>query len=617
MSAESSSSDPVTPTDINYYQPNEADPVIVNPDYGTSAEGPEKIYNRTIPASVTAEIEPGIGYVADLKVVTHNDYRMGMYTQPALYFHLESAEKLEPNETVAVRIKGLHVSGKAGDPDRTAKLLIQHDVGNDQKDDSGQADIDVSDGMPWNKTVGQGRPDITLSATPTKTYILYPEPSTQFSPPLYEATEAKPLLTYTIQAQKEKIIIPGKKQNLQFVVHNPEPSGGKGVKVAALGLYVKATDDGLAGSVPQNSGEGRPVQWAPGQEALCKKSDLTRIGLASTHQTGFKCSNTESTTAQYLSQDPKEREGLSFLGLFQATTKHGTHTYEVLKPGESFSFDLNGVIVSDTSGEGILKVVELTWPENETKVTRNLARGIFTKFGGGFFFDYFTYLGSEKYSEIAKNTATRLVWSAENVKQYKMFADEKKDPKPKTDTPNPKDQYWETSNLQDSTGYYLQATSKEDLVHARQVVVPVRNPTSTFHNVTVNAALDLDSTTYKALTEKRFTSNDNVKSWTVAEPEKIDNHEGDRYVVFGISKFDGTDPEANARFVLHLEKKNSDKKEVGRVFADPGRTSPVGVRVPAEATLSVSFEHDKLSRTVDVTIGTLIASPRILPPPAH
>ncbi|MEU6708554.1 hypothetical protein [Streptomyces wuyuanensis] len=585
----------IVATDVNYYQPNEANPLIVNPDTGTSKEAADNsVFDRTIPANLKTKIEPGTGYSTELVCKVHNDYRMGMFVQPALYFHLESKNEVEPGEILAFQVQGINVFGTANGPDRIGTILVQHDVGQDMRDNDGNGDILDSSLPAWNQTATQGRPDITMSEEPSNTYVLYPPPSDSFQPSLYSPSESKPTLSYTIQAEDEsKTIVPGQEQDLKLVAKNANPDS---VKVAAFAVYVQASHEDSK-------------EWQPGEKALCKKSDIGRIELSGPveHDRGdFLCSMEEPPDSQYLEEDIKDKEGWTFLGVFKSQTENGDdgHKYEKLATGDTLSFSLKKVVVSETSGEGAIKVVEKSWPDDEGEVRKSIADGVFTKFGGGFFFDYLHTIEPE----VEEGNAARLAWSAAHVKEYELFVDPEKD---NPASPGSDAQYWDTGRLTDSVGYLLQATSKEDLVHSQQVVAIVHHPTSTFHNVTARHSLVLKDTNYASpINHECDSNNSSSTSWDVLTPYHADDHEGDRYAVVGISKFIGTDKEANARVELQMS-----GMTVGTVYADPERCNPVSLRVPPGKTLSARLVHDTLKRTVQVSVSAMVTKPMILPTP--
>ncbi|MFE0062922.1 hypothetical protein [Streptomyces sp. NPDC059003] len=549
--------------DVNFYRPNEASPMIVNPD-GDSLKKTDA-EDRTKPP-LRWDVEAGVGHDTTFsQSQLHNDNRIGDRTQSAVHFHLQSDRDIEPGEVLSLTISNIHVYGKKGE-ERTGKLLVQHDA-NDQD---------------WPQTAAQGRVAVPLSADPEKSRVEYPANSgASMLKPLPQAS----LLTYAIKGQDGKPINAGVKNNLEFVATNPPDRNT--AYVAYLALLAKVGD---------------------GQESICREKDLNGIKQFPDKGNRFRKGN----KAQIKEAEKKEREkGWRLIAQFESYVKGKVHPYAELKPGESFSFKLNDILVSPTSGVAPLLVFEYALQDSKKKIDykespgRNDA-GRFTKMGAGFFFDYL----STDQPEVEKGNRARLIWSAENVKKYVVHAEEELHIEAGE---HAKD----TKALTEATAYLLEAFSQEDLSFTRQTVAAIHDPTSTFCNVTVEQSLDLNHTAYSKPITIVYTSNEQGDKEILGRAP-TGSHEGDRFVVVGISKVNEYTPEAGKKpgLGLFVVSPGGGSTPAGTLYADPQAHSPVGLRLPAEATLSAKPNKDVGQKhTLAVEISAIATTPRILPPP--
>ncbi|MEU2433927.1 hypothetical protein ABZ611_31315 [Streptomyces sp. NPDC007861] len=599
----SGGSENITNNDVNWFRPDEASPLIVNPDADASGKDTKapNATDRKIPQGLNATFKPGIGYSTKLTCKVRNDNQMGDRNQPTVYFHLASEKDIAPGEVLVLRVKGLKAYGKRdsaiqaaglstqGGVERTATLLVQHDAGTDE-------DTTIQ-GTTWEETAGQGRVDIPMAKDPDNTYVEYPPRSESFTPSLYENPNTDTsALTYTIQGASGRAITAGVKQDLEFVVKNPS---SKKSSLALIGLFAKVTS----------------TEHPAGEDSLCRSLDLAQISLAPPKEDVYS-THFEATTEQPEDLDPLseglQSQGWTFVAAFKSLDDHDGPVFSDIESGDSLSFDLDGVAVSETSGTAIFKVLEFTFSEveDELVLANREADGIFTKMGGGFFFDYL----STDQPEIPLNEKGKLVWSADNVKEYRIISPADESSK----DIGPAFHSMDTENLGKATGYLLQATSREGIPYSQQVVVAVHRPSEKFRDVTVENTFNLNKTGYTTVTPVSFDSN-HPQALDLLKPEPKNGYEGDRYAVVGISKFDQYTPEngVDARFELYLASADNGSKEpAGTVHVTPGHCVPIGLRVPPGRSLTAEFKvTGAMTRTLKATITTMVTQPRILPTP--
>ncbi|MEW2581215.1 hypothetical protein [Streptomyces syringium] len=557
---------PVDHNDVNFYRPNEASPIIVNPDGDTPKS--TEAEDRTKPTSLTWSVEAGVGRDTTFSQSRlQNDNKIGDRNQPAVYFHLQSDRALEPGEVVSLAVNNIEVYGTEGE-ERMGKLLVQHDA-NDQD---------------WPQTAAQGRIGLPLSANPEKSVVEYP---TNSGADLFKPMQQTSLLTYSITGESGKPITAGVENNLEFVATNPEPDKGKSVWVAFLALLAKA--DG-------------------GQESLCLEKDLKAITAVPPTAPAAKKFRTRSK--KEVDEEARKQAGWQLIAGFESYVNEKVTPYVQLKPGESVSFKLKNVVVSPTSGVAPFLVIEYAVSEatgtiDYKKSPRLNSSGRFTKMGASFFFDYL----STDQPEIPHGSRARLVWSAENVKKYGVYAKEQLNIEPGE---HAKD----TRELTEATPYLLEAFSQEDLSFTRQTVAAIHNPSSTFHNVTVKDNLDLNHTGYTKADKISYSSNQPGDK-KLLEPAPVNSHEGDRFAVVGISGVKNYTPAQNQKpgLDLLLERPGRQPDRVGTLYVDPKERRAVGIRIPAKSTLIARPNSDVgQTTTLEVDISFIITAPRALPP---
>lgn len=561
--------------DINYYRPNETSPMIVNPDKGSLKS--TEAADRTNPPDlkVTGVTEAGIGQDSEFTLTERNDNAIGDRTQPAVHFHLQSVKEIAPNEVFSLTIRNIEVPGKEGE-ERTGKLLVQHDANEGN----------------WVKTAAQGRVSIPLSANPESTHVAYPaESSSDYLKKLLPQKAS--LLKYAVRGKGGTPINAGIRNNLELLVTNPHPK--KSVYVAHLALLAKV---------------------GVGQDSLCsvQAAKEVEIRLNTSTNKGFRVKNNKQVAAALMEQR-KQGKTWTIIGEVSSEIGHKPPRYTKLEPGKSFTFAVPGVKVSPTSGEAPFMVLEYSSLDETKKITYTEHRqieGKFTKMGAGFFFDYL----STDQPEIQKGNKARLVWSAENVKKYKVYSTEKEgEPEGGLDI-KPGDQDKDTGQLNESTVYLLEAFSREGISFTRQTVAAVHEPSSTFRHVAVKGELNLNQTAYR--NPIKITYDSNTDSWQEKEIVKPSptstSHEGDRFVVVGISedKLTYTAEGKSPSFDLFLRSSSGDSP-AGTLFVDPLTRNTVGLRLPPETTL-IAKANVTTNKSIKVTLIAITTDPRTLPP---
>lgn len=542
------------------YPGNEAFPLIMNPD----ASREPVTGSRTFPAGLTCEVTSGVGSQQEFTVTQGNDTNtVGTQNQPVAYFHIQSTGTLAPGELAQVDLKGIDVySPPDSQADRTGTFIVQHDAAANLFPNSGEGHIQVP-----------------LSNDPHKTFL---STGTQAVAPATNAPKGPPvepkLLTYSLQGIPEKEggnpqpIYAGKPNNIRLKITNGTAAA---VSVVRVALYA------LVGT---------------GEKSLCETAVYKSSTLPSTN---FQLQN--SYTEDDRDGQLKNKEFKPIIGI---TVKTGKTV--ALKPGDTLQIDLVGVNISRTAGYAELAVVEFTnrMVSNKNVLTYSIDTCLTVqKMGAGFSFGNF----SSERTQVQAGQRGRLVWSADNVKEYALY----KPGDDTTPTPAARAKNQDTMILEKRAAYALEAFAEDGLSHVMETVIDVANQSVKFHDVTVNGTLNLNKPDYTPPVVCKLDTNTPTRTQTIIQKAE----KGDRHILVGFSSIDGYDP-TGGDAGLTISVGNTQYP----LYANPAKTTPVGLRLPPNTEVTITpndaWNNWKGKATLKASLTASVSDPR-LPPPPH